>query len=260
MDPFPNSYTDLGNSENYHNNQYYENSSFFPNPSQLPFTQNPQTSQNTEKQTKTAKWEAAEDVALMSAYCIASVDSIHGKNKKKPSLWAEVKKMYDAAQAENPEQLGERNVDQMKGRFSRLNETVGKWVAAYREAYRRATSGTSQKDIESDAHKIYEQSGKKFNDYIVYNKVMCKYPKWALELPRGTTRHRPESEAGDEESDGSTKRTMTSEEGDYYVNSNQESPVSGGSSIQRPMGRDEAKKKRKEKVRFQMKLLKNFVE
>ncbi|XP_076915536.1 uncharacterized protein LOC143574921 [Bidens hawaiensis] len=180
----------------------------------------------------------------MSAYCIASVDSIHGKNKKKPSLWAEVKKMYDAAQAENPEQLGERNVDQMKGRFSRLNETAGKWVDSYREAYRRATSGTSQKDIESDAHKIYEQSGKKFNDYIVYNEVMCKYPKWALELPSGTTRHRPESEAGDEESDGSTKRTMTSEEGDYYVNSNQESPVSGGSSIQRPMGRDEAKKKK----------------
>lgn len=146
----------------------------------------------------------------MSAWGMASVDSIHGKNKKKISLWAEVKKMYDAARAENPEKLGERNVDQMKGRFSRLNETAGKWVVAYREAHRRATSGTSQKDIESDAHKIYEQSGKKFNDYIVYNEVMCKYPRWALELPRGTTRYRTENEAGDEESGGTTKRTMTS--------------------------------------------------
>ncbi|KAL8205817.1 hypothetical protein R6Q57_009368 [Mikania cordata] len=73
---------------------------------------------------------------------------------------------------------------------------------------------------------------------------MCKNQKWALEIPRGTTRTRPEPEVDDEESGGSTKRTMTSEEGNYYENSTQDSLVTGCYSIQRPTGRDEAKKKK----------------
>ncbi|MFS7963682.1 hypothetical protein Hanom_Chr08g00741221 [Helianthus anomalus] len=166
--------------------------------------------------------------------------------------------MYDGTQAKNPEKIGERNIDQMKGRYYRLNENTRKWVAAYREAYHRARSRTSQRDIENDAHKIYEKSGKKFNDSIVFNEVMCKNPKWALEIPCGTTRYRSEHEVDDEESHGSTKRIMTSEEGYYCVNSNQESPIGGGSStLQHPIGRDEAKK-RKDKIRFPTKLLTNF--
>ncbi|KAL8235516.1 hypothetical protein R6Q59_016597 [Mikania micrantha] len=111
---------------------------FFSNPSQLPFTQNPHMSQSTEKQTRTTKWDAAEDIALMSAWVMVSGDRINGKNKKKTSLWAEVKMIYDATRAENPEKLGERNVEQMKGRFCRLNENANKWVAACHEAYRQA--------------------------------------------------------------------------------------------------------------------------
>ncbi|GKE84857.1 hypothetical protein Tco_1558599, partial [Tanacetum coccineum] len=53
-------------------------------------------------------------------------------------------------------------------------------------------------------------------------------------------------EEPNEESGGSTKRSRrVSEEGDYVVHSNQETPNSGGSSIQRPIGRDAAKKKGK---------------
>ncbi|KAL8265425.1 hypothetical protein R6Q59_023555 [Mikania micrantha] len=58
---------------------------------------------------------------------------------------------------------------------------------------------------------------------------MCNNQKWALKIPRGTTCNRPEPEVDDEESGGSTKRT--SKEGDFYVNSTQDSPGSGGSSV-----------------------------
>ncbi|KAI3784446.1 hypothetical protein L1987_43545 [Smallanthus sonchifolius] len=133
----------------------------------------------------------------------------------------------------------------MKGRFKRLSENGHKWVAAYREAYHQIRSGMIQKDVESEAHKIYEQGGTNFNDSVVFSGVMCKHSKWDLQINRNTTRSRPECEVDNEESDGSTKRSRTTEEGDYCVNSNPDTPTSGGSTIQRPIGRDAAKRKGK---------------
>ncbi|KAL8193920.1 hypothetical protein R6Q57_026162 [Mikania cordata] len=63
-----------------------------------------------------------------------------------------------------------------------------------------------------------------------------------------TTRSHPECEVGNEESGGSTKRSRTTEEGDYCVNSNPDLPTSCGSTIKRPTGRDSAKKKGKGKA------------
>ncbi|XP_076924303.1 uncharacterized protein LOC143586707 [Bidens hawaiensis] len=147
---------------------------------------------------------------------------------------------------ENPEKLGIRNANQLKGRFSRLSENGSKWVGAYKAAYRARRSGMSMKEIENNAHKIYEQDGGKFNDTVVFNEVMCKHPRWDLQINHDATRSRPECEVGDEESVESTKRTRTTEEGDY-VNSNPDTPTSGGSTIQRPTGRDAAKRKAKGK-------------
>ncbi|KAJ0926037.1 hypothetical protein HanRHA438_Chr04g0166481 [Helianthus annuus] len=54
---------------------------------------NLRTSQNTEKQPRGTKWDAAEYVALMLAWCLASENSVNGK--KKQSLWTKIKKIYD---------------------------------------------------------------------------------------------------------------------------------------------------------------------
>ncbi|XP_076902016.1 glutathione S-transferase T3-like [Bidens hawaiensis] len=170
-------------------------------------------------------WDVAEDVALMSSWCIVSEDKICGKNQKFTIIWAKVKKLYDEAQAESPEKIGKRNIQQMKGRYKRLCQSVHKWVRVCEEARRRAKSGMSQKDIESEAHKIYQQDVKsKFTDIVVYNDVMCKNQKWAPPTHHDTTRYRPECEEENEESGGSTKRSRTSEEGDY---SNPETPNTG---------------------------------
>ncbi|KAJ9546878.1 hypothetical protein OSB04_019421 [Centaurea solstitialis] len=114
----------------------------------------------------------------------------------------------------------------MKSRYARLNEAANKWVAAYREAYRQKRSGMSTKDVEKEAHAIFEMGGSKFNDLVVFNDVMCKHPKWDLQLEHNTTRSRPVYDVDDEESGGSTKRSRTSEEGDYSVETNKESPNS----------------------------------
>ncbi|GJS27010.1 glutathione S-transferase T3-like protein [Tanacetum coccineum] len=197
---------------------------------------------------KISKWETKEDIALMAAWCQVSGDPTRGNNQRKSSMWAKIWQMYEQTRAENPKDIGPRNENQMKGRFKRLNENASKWVAAYKAAYSRMKSGMSMKDVELDAHKIYEGDGSKFLDLTVFNEVMCKHPKWMLNIDRDNTRSRPIDEEPNEESGGSTKRSRTSEEGEYVVHSNQETPNSGGSTIQRPIGRDAAKKKGKGKA------------
>nr|GFC56644.1 hypothetical protein [Tanacetum cinerariifolium] len=73
-------------SADYPNTQYHDNSRFFSNSSQVPVTQSPHSSQNTHDESRTSKWEAAEDVALMSAYVMVSEDATRGKNQKRESL------------------------------------------------------------------------------------------------------------------------------------------------------------------------------
>nr|KAJ0227113.1 hypothetical protein LSAT_V11C100020080 [Lactuca sativa] len=88
----------------------------------------------------------------MSAYFIVSEDKCRGKNQKKTSIWAQVKDLYDANQAKNPGKIGNMNIAQMKGHYKLLNESAGKWVGVYREAYRKRRSGMSMKDVENEAH------------------------------------------------------------------------------------------------------------
>ena len=132
----------------------------------------------------------------------------------------------------------------MKGRWTRLNENANKWIDAYKEAYRQKRSGMSIADVEKEAHAIYEAGGKTFSDLVVFNQVMCKHVKWELKLDRDATRSRSEYEVGCEDSRGSMKRSKTTEEED----TDQESPIVGGSTIQRPTGRDAAKKRGKGKA------------
>ena len=111
----------------------------------------------------------------MAAWCHVSSDSTRGNNQRKSSMWARICQMYEQTRSENPKDIGPRNENQMKGRFKRLSENGSKWVAAYRAAYSRKTSGMNLKDVELEAHKIYEADGRKtsiyFIKYIVYKKL-----------------------------------------------------------------------------------------
>ncbi|KAJ9547490.1 LOW QUALITY PROTEIN: hypothetical protein OSB04_020033 [Centaurea solstitialis] len=225
MDPNnPNFFLNLQDpdSSQYHSNTHYENSEGFMYNNQVSIPKNTQTST---KISKAAKWETREDI--------------------KEKFWTRVREYYEETRAENPEGLRIRNENQMKSRYARLNEAANKWIVAYREAYRQKRSGMSTKDVEKEAHAIFEMGGSKFNDLIVFNEVMCKHPKWDLQLGSNTTRSRPHIEVDDEESGGSIKRSKTSEEGGYSTETNQESPNPSASKVQRPIGGDAAKEKEK---------------
>lgn len=110
----------------------------------------------------------------------------------------------------------------------------------------------SQKDVEMEAHTIYHAGGGKFQDLVVYNDVMSKHPRWTPTFDNtvGHTagHHRACEVNDDEESGGSTKRSKTSEDGEYHTSSNSETHTVGGSTMSRPTGRDKSKKKGKGKA------------
>ncbi|KAL8466788.1 hypothetical protein ACS0TY_035733 [Phlomoides rotata] len=60
----------------------------------------------------------------MSSWCFVSGDGVRGKNQKSISLWKQVHTMYHEAQKENPEEISEKNVESMKGRWKQLSENA----------------------------------------------------------------------------------------------------------------------------------------
>nr|KAJ0190093.1 hypothetical protein LSAT_V11C800436370 [Lactuca sativa] len=99
-------------------------------------------------------------------------------------------------------------------------------------------SGMSMKDVENEAPKLYDTSGSKFNDTIVFNEIMMQHDhvlnvKWMMKKVVVAQ-----------------KRSRSTEEGDYCVQSNTEGESISGSTIKRPTGRDATKGK--EKGRFRM--------
>lgn len=231
---------------------------------------------NKETQVKMEKkmWSVKEDVALMKSWCLVSEDNRCGRKKKGGSLWAKVHNLYHEAQKENPNEISERNVDSIKGRWKRLDENGIKWIAAYKEAYGRKTSEMSPKDVEKEAHAIYEVKGKKFQDWLVFNEVMSKHPKWVIKLDHDSTRSRAENEENEkgmskhpkwdlrldhdsrhscakneeneksnEENGGSSKRSRINEDGECSIPFNPEIPSSRCSTIPRPEDGDKVKNK-----------------
>ncbi|KAL8549038.1 hypothetical protein ACS0TY_008060 [Phlomoides rotata] len=104
-------------------------------------------------------------------------------------------------------------MESMKGRWKRLSENANKWIVAYKEAYRRKRSG-----IAGMSQMILRKKLFQFMKRVAA--IMCKNPKWEIKLDHDSTHFRDENEQGNEESGGSSKRSRTSEDGEYYIPSN----------------------------------------
>ncbi|KAL8216079.1 hypothetical protein R6Q57_022916 [Mikania cordata] len=85
MDPlYPNTNLNLGDPDD------YSASLLFSNSTENFVTQSPQSSQNVGKESQANKWDATEDITLMSAWCFVSETKIRGKNQKKEALWSQL--------------------------------------------------------------------------------------------------------------------------------------------------------------------------
>lgn len=257
MDPndsfYPNYYSPYGNSQNSEEFSGYSqnfNSQFPPNltqnspPNLTP--NNPQPEVATNKGNESVQWEPLEDVALMSAWVHVGGDAITGTNQTGDSLWVKVLKLYEQSRAENPGTLSKRSKESLRGRWSRLNKNVAKWIGCYREAYNQKTSGMSMADVESAAQQLYNNK-KGFPHTLVFEQVMRHVPKWELNLGGDHRRPRPVAPDSEDEGHGSSKRSRTDDEDP--AEPTPETPVSDASTISRPTGREAAKAKRKGKAK-----------
>ncbi|XP_042005640.1 uncharacterized protein LOC121754331 [Salvia splendens] len=197
---------------------YFPSFDDFPNSEQFQSSFQNQHSSQAISQTKSAVntphgWSEQEDMALMSAWCFVSTNAVVGTNQTSNHLWQNVLNLYEQTRKENP-----------------------------KIAHDRATSGLSKEDIEKAAQQLYDKS--KFTHHKVFEEVMRLNPKWELKLnSTGSTRFQPDEDSL-EESRGSSKRSRTSEEGGPQIDS---TPESRSSTLQRPIGRDQAKAKAKRK-------------
>ncbi|XP_057810322.1 glutathione S-transferase T3-like [Salvia miltiorrhiza] len=195
-------------------------------------------------------WTDQEDLALMYAWCNASSNPIVGTNQNGGTFWGQISEMYEEARADHSRLMGEkRSIESLRNRYKRLNTNVTKWVAVYKEAYDRKSSGMSDADVEKEAQKLYGKS--KFTHLEVFEKVMHHHPKWELKL--GVVRHRTraveyDDDVGVEDDRGSSKKSRTTEEPEDPNDSTSETHVSETSTIRRPAGREKAKAKRKGKA------------
>ncbi|XP_047954064.1 glutathione S-transferase T3-like, partial [Salvia hispanica] len=212
----------FSDSQNFYSTQNFNPSQTF-NPSQdyIPsFDHFPNSSQfetNVNASNAPHGWNEQEDNALMSAWCFISANACVGTNRTSANLWENILVQYEQTRKENPTMGAQRSLESLRQRYRRLNANVSKWIAAYKRAHERATSGQSNEDIEKAAQQIYGKG--KF------------------------THHQPDDDSL-EESRGSSKRSRTSEEGGPQINS---TPGSVSSTLQRPIGRDKIKAKAKRK-------------
>ncbi|XP_057779607.1 glutathione S-transferase T3-like [Salvia miltiorrhiza] len=176
-------------------------------------------------------WTDQEDLALMYAWCNASSNPIVGTNQNGGTFWKQISEMYEEARADHSRLMGEkRSIESLRNRYKRLNTNVTKWVAVYKEAYDRKSSGISDADVEKEAQKLYGKT--KFTHLEVFEKVMLEY----------------DDDVGVEDDRGSSKKSRTTEEAEDPNDSTSETHVSETSTIRRPAGREKAKAKRKGKA------------
>ncbi|XP_047942200.1 glutathione S-transferase T2-like [Salvia hispanica] len=181
-------------------------------------------------------------MVLVSAWCFFSTNAIVGTNQTNFHLWYNVTDLYEQTRKENPTMGQPRSMESLRQHYKRINANVSKWIGAYKHAHDRATSGQSKEDIEKTAQQLYGKN--KFTHHKVFEEVMRYNPKWELKLnSTGSTRFQPDEDSL-EESRGSSKRSRTSEEGGPQIDS---TPESRSSTLQRPIGRDQAKAKAKRK-------------
>lgn len=191
-----------------------------------------------------AAWLVKEDLALMSTWCLASKEP--DRNRKGASLWIRVHNLLQ--EAENLEGISVKSREAMRCRWRRLDENVKKWVTAYEEASRKRT-GMSKRDIEEEAHAIYEtKRGNRFQNLVVFNEVMSKHPRWEIKLDQDSTHAHPENKEGNEESGDNSKRSRTNENGEYTIPSTPGTPTSGCSINPRLTNGDNSENKGKRKA------------
>jgi hypothetical protein len=179
------------------------------------------------------RWSLEEDKLVIQSWLNISGDAIVRVNQKATSFWTRIRDNYNKYCGN----LKEREVAQIKCRWSKLNGMVQKFGGCYKQAYLRKKSGSFEEDIIEDAMAMYQQAEGKHFMLLYAWRMLKNEPKWS-------NPNEP------------NKRTKISTSKGYSSSSKPNTPTSGDhiasnsmeSNVVRPIGTKAAKRNGKSKA------------
>ncbi|KAF2592501.1 hypothetical protein F2Q70_00044275, partial [Brassica cretica] len=115
-------------------------------------------------------WTVTEDIVLISSWLNTSKDPVVGNEQKSATFWTRVAAYFSAS----PKLAGCENRDgnQCKQHWHKLNEAVCKFSGAYETATREKISGMNDNEVLKLAHEIYfNNQQKKFSLEHAWNEL-----------------------------------------------------------------------------------------
>ncbi|RLN03941.1 glutathione S-transferase T3-like [Panicum miliaceum] len=182
---------------------------------------------STNRTAKRLVFDPDEDVRLVSAWLIHSNDPINGNCKKNEKYWSDVHGYYNKTTPTNRK----REVKHLKDRWTKIK----RWVAFFCGSWKKATSiylsGYSDEQLKDMAKQFYLDDYKE-GPFTVEHcwKILRDEPKWHAVL---------------EELENPNKRSFDGE--DEAIDTSRTPETVG--ELERPMGTQQAKKKRNGKSR-----------
>ena len=103
-------------------------------------------------------WSPGDDVLLISSWLNTSKDAVVNNEQKLGAFWSRVAAYFSASQVSGGEQ---REGNNCKHRWHKINEQVCKFCGAYEDATRERSSGQNENDVVKRAHEIFFNNNKK---------------------------------------------------------------------------------------------------
>ncbi|XP_013601708.1 PREDICTED: glutathione S-transferase T3-like [Brassica oleracea var. oleracea] len=156
------------------------------------------------------KWTPTDDVVLISSWLNTSKDPVVGNEQKSNGFWKRIAAYFAAS----PLLAGckERDHNQCKHRWHRINDLVSKFCGAYEAATREKTSGQNENDVLKLAHQIFYNNYKTRINLENAWKELRHDQKWcelATAKNDGILKKRKCEDGGDSESSQATENKRT---------------------------------------------------
>ncbi|WZY97954.1 hypothetical protein YC2023_070283 [Brassica napus] len=104
-------------------------------------------------------WTHSDDVVLISAWLNTSKDLLVGNEQCSGAFWKRIAAFYAASPNIAPGE--EREANQCKHHWHKINDQVSKFSGSYAAATREKTSGQNEVDVIKHAHEIFYNNYKK---------------------------------------------------------------------------------------------------
>ncbi|XP_071728118.1 uncharacterized protein [Rutidosis leptorrhynchoides] len=190
---------------------------------------------------KKKMWDPEEEAWLATCWIDSSEDSKKGNSQKISTLWNTIYEKFN-----NNERGWYRGDDQLTSKWRNVNRACKDFNGFYEDVKRNWRSGQNDEGIMKKALLIYKREKLKDFNMVQAWDVLKKHPKWYAPPPFGG------EDEGDDDDDDDDNDVEEGFNDSFHVDLSDSRPIEkelfGSDRLQRPQGRDKAKKAAKRSV------------